>query len=415
MSLRWLVVLALVPMAAACGQAGSAAQSSPHHVVAAAGLASASRDVLRLDDLGSGWVIDVLHMGTLSLAESMKGDSPATRTIERRAYRSGYHTVFAGSSGYAVYSVATMYATAHAARAVAAGWAQTATAHMLTSRRISMPGTALGNQVTAWQMTMNAGGRDTPGYTVEWVHGPVIAAVFVLGRRGTAADLARLAQLQEARMSGTPMSAPPEGEQAKPATEIIRDATAAVAAARSVHLIEHTPGQQLDFHAGGHVGAGSVRTAFGLMRARRIGRRIWFTGDRGFFIHAGGAAAAARDAGRWLPMPPSNPGYVGVANLTSTGFVARMMAPATAGGALRMLGTTLLGHTLAIVIQVKKADGTASVVFISAHGTPYPLRIDQPGTSGGVGHVMLSAWDRAIAVHAPANTIDLPASDCACT
>jgi hypothetical protein len=416
MSLRWFVVFALVPMAAACGQGGAAAQSSSHHVVAATpASAGASRDVLRLDDLGNGWMIDFSHTGTLSLNESMKGDSPATKTIERRSYRSGYHTVFAGTSGYDVYSVATTYATAHDARAVAAGWAQTASAQMLTSRRISLTGAALGDQVTAWQMTLKSQGRATPGYIVEWVRGRVIAAVSALGRVGTVADLTRLAKLQDARLSGRPMSTPPGGEQAKSATAIIRDATAAVDAARSVHLVEHTPGQQLDFHAGVHVGAGSVRTPFGLMRARRVGRRIWFAGNRGFYLHAGGAAAAGRAAGRWLSMPPSNPGYVGVANLTSTGFVARMMAPATAGGALRKAGTAFLDHTLTIVIQVKKADGTASVVFISARGTPYPLRIDQPSTSGGVGEVMLSAWNRPITVRAPAHTIDLSATDCPCT
>lgn len=413
MSLRWLVVFALVPMAAACGQAGSAARSSHHAAAARPAAAGASRDVLRLGDLGSGWVIDFAHTGRLSLDASMKGDAPATRAVERRSFRSGYHTVFAGGGGYDVYSVATTYATAHDARAVAAGWAQTAPAQMVTSRRVSLTGTSLGDQVTAWRMTMNAGGRDLPGYTAEWVRGDVIAAVFVVGRGATLADLARMARLQDARIAGAPTPPPPAGEQAKSAAAIIRDATAAVDAARSVHLVEHTPGQRLDFHAGVHVGAGTVHTPSGLMRARRVGRRVWFAGDRSFLLHAGGAAAAER-AGRWLAMPPSNPGYVGVANLTSTGFVARMMAPATAAGGLRKAGTAFLGHTLTIVIQVRKGDGTAYVVFIAANGTPYPLRIDQPGTSGGVGHVMLSAWDRPIAVHVPAHVLD-PAAGCPCT
>ena len=394
-----------MPLAAACGQAGSASHPA---VAAAPASAGASHDVLQLADLGNGWVIDFPNSGTLSLAESMKGDSAATKTIERHSYRSGYHTVFAGSSGYDVYSTATTYTTARDARAVAAGWAKTAPAQMVTSKRVSVTGAALGDEVAAWRMTMKAGTRDTPGYTVEWVHGNVIGAVFVLGRPATLADLARLATLQEARLSGAPMSTAPAGEQAKSATAIIRDATAFVEAARSVHLVEHTPGQQLDFHAGADVGAGTIRTPSGVMHARRVGRHVWFEADRDFYLHAGNAKAAARAAGRWLTMPPSNAGYDGVASLSSTGFVARMMAPATAVGAPRMAGTAFVHHTLAIVIEVKNADGTGTVVFIAAHGTPYPLQIDQPGASGGVGRVMLSAWNRPITVHAPA------ASACTC-
>jgi hypothetical protein len=398
-SRRWFVVLALVPLAAACGQAGPAS----HTAAATSASAAASHDVLRLDDLGDGWVIEFANSGTLSLAESMKGDSAATRKVERRSFRSGYHAIFAGSGGYDVYSVATTYATASDARAVAAGWAKTAPASMATSRRVTLTAASLGDQVAAWQMTLKARGGDLPGYTVEWVHGDAIGAVFVVGRAATLADLARLATLQDARLAGRPMSTPPTGEQAKPATAIIRDATAAVHAARSVHLVEHTPGQDLDFHAGARVGAGTVRTPSGVMRARRVGRRIWFAGDRSFYLHAGNAAAAARAAGRWLPMPQSNAGYVGIANLTSTAFVARMMAPATGVDALRKAGTAILNHKLTIVIQVEKADGTRSVVFIAAHGTPYPLQVDQPGTSGGVGHVLLSGWDTPITVHAPAS------------
>lgn len=413
-------MLAVVPVAVGCGQ--SAATTSSHaapHEASAATARDASRDVLQLGDLGDGWVIDFWRSGKFSLQESMKGDSAATRDIEQRAYRSGYRAVFDGSAGYGIYSFATTYATARAARQIAVGWARTTPAHMVKPARIDLPGASLGDQLNVWKATATARGGAIPTYFAQWVRGNVIAGVATYGRGATVADLTRLANLQDARLSGTPVPiAPVVGEEAKSATQILRDATAAVDAARSVHLVENTPGQGLDFHAGRQVGTGTIRTNFGVMRSRRVGQHIWVEGNRGYYLHVANPAAAARVAGRWLPISPTNPGYVGVANLTNTQFVARMMAPATNGEAPRKAGSALIHGTLVILIEMNSAGGTRTAVYIRAHGTPYPLQVDQADQPGKVGRVILSSWNQPISVRPPAHPLDpatIPGAGCPCT
>jgi hypothetical protein len=397
----------------ACGQAAAPSRHGsprPHP-----GHADASRDVLTLADLGDGWTIDPSAAYVVSLKQSMRGDAAATKRIERRTYRGGYEEfALDRDAGYSIASSAFVYSSPAAARAVALGWDQTGPLDIQDLARIPVPGSASGMTPVAWRGTFVRNGDGLPVFFEQWVSGNVLANVAVTGVRATPAAMGRLARVQDARMKGHPApSAFGVGEQRKPALQILRDSLAAVATASTVHLKERTPGQDLDFWLGRRVGIGTVRQGTGVLHARRIGDRIWTSGNAAIYRKAGKSAAIARRlAGRWLVLGRSNPGYVGPENLTSLRFVSQMMTPGTAAPSI--LGTVRTADGLLIVVLVPSDDGNRTAVWVRAQGMPYPVRIDQAET-GGVGHVLLSGWNRPLAVVAPPSNLLLSTVGCSCT
>jgi hypothetical protein len=277
-----------------------------------------------------------------------------------------------------------------------------------------VPGDAPGTTPVAWRGTFVQNGDGLPMFFEQWVSGNVLANVAVTGVRATPTTMARLARVQDARVEGHPApSAFGVGEQRKPALQILRDSLAAVATASSVHLKERTPGQDLDYWLGRRMGFGTVRQGTGVLHARRIGDRIWTSGNAAIYRNAGKSAAIARRlAGRWLVIAPSNPGYVGPENLTNLRFVSQMMRPGTVAPSI--LGTVRTAGSLLVVVLVQADGGSRTVVWVRAQGAPYPVRIDQADTDG-VGHVLLSGWNRRLAVAPPPRNLLVSAAGCPCT
>ena len=152
-------------------------------------------------------------------------------------------------------------------------------------------------------------GQRVPAYLAQWVHGNVVAVLTVVGAGSTEGQLLRLAAVQEARIEGHPSHASLTGEAAKSATQVLADVGTAVGSARSVHMHEATRGQVLDFDAGRNAGAGTVTIQSSRVEhVRRLSQHLWVNANRAYYKQVS-ASAAARLAGRWISILPSNPGY----------------------------------------------------------------------------------------------------------
>lgn len=89
--IRLLGFVVCVVLAAGCGGTSSTATtSSPPSASGLFVTADAENLILQPGDVGSGWFAIPKDTHTVSLAESMKGDSLSLRKIEQASYRSGY-------------------------------------------------------------------------------------------------------------------------------------------------------------------------------------------------------------------------------------------------------------------------------------------------------------------------------------
>lgn len=190
-----------VVLAAGCGGTSSTATTStPSSPSALFVTADAENLILQPGDVGSGWFAIPKDTHTVSLAESMKGDSASLRKIERVSYRSGYQGLYTDGKKDGVLLGAFTYNNPAAALQVADSWsAQTAT--QITHARLLHPAGVVGDRVSAWQGETHEGRAMVPVYVVMWSHGNAVGGVFLFGNKASAAQAYHIAAAQDARLT----------------------------------------------------------------------------------------------------------------------------------------------------------------------------------------------------------------------
>ena len=199
---RLLGFLLCVVLAAGCGGTGSTATTSTTTSPSALYVtADAENLILPPGDVGSGWFAIAKDTHTVSLAESMKGDSLSLREIERTSYRSGYQGLYTDGKKDGVLIGAFTYNNPAAALQVADGWSTQTATQITHARLLHTPTSIVGDRVSAWQGATREGRAMVPVYVVMWSHGNAIGGVFLFGNKASVGQAYRIAAAQDARLT----------------------------------------------------------------------------------------------------------------------------------------------------------------------------------------------------------------------
>jgi hypothetical protein len=203
-------------------------------------------------------------------------------------------------------------------------------------------------------------------------------------------------------------SAPPahdNGEAAKPAAQILRDARQAALAARSVHVagaITSGSGRiALDVSLLGSRGGRGRLAIDGLgFQVIRIGQTAYFSGTEAFYQRMANAAAAQLLKGRWLKASvASGSQFASFAQLTDMRQL--MTAVLSTEGTPTKAGTSTYKGRPVVALTDSSGGGT---LYVAAQGPPYPVAIVDVTRHGTV---TFDRWDAPVSLSPPAGAIDL--------
>ena len=227
---------------------------------------------------------------------------------------------------------------------------------------------------------------------------------------------------------GGPVAGPADnGESTKPAVQVLADATAALAAAHSYHLVGDFTDQDGTFHIDFTVAApGALQgtlTRGGVTAQVILSGGTAYIRGRAFFARVAGPAAAAVVGDRWVKVPASESlGSLG--EFADTHLAARCLLGQH--GTLSRAGSGSVGGVPTVTLRdAGDRPGTApGLLEVAARGVPYPLRASQAGAvrpggapdprcaAGGQsgqsrGSVALDRFDAVVSITPPADALDL--------
>lgn len=187
---------------------------------------------------------------------------------------------------------------------------------------------------------------------------------------------------------------PLNGEQTKKPSQVLHDASAALAAARTVHIhgIEGTGAKRLSlnlYYASGRGSAGTLTDNGGSTQFVEIGPDFYVRGSQ---IHTTNPSIPATT---WVHIKPGN----AIASFTSLkGLASQALKPTGRLGTVVGRGT--VGRVAAVVLT-DTADG--SKLLISNVGSPVPLAI-----TGKSGSIRFDQYNRPVVLHRPRTSITPP-------
>ena len=235
-----------------------------------------------------------------------------------------------------------------------------------------------------------------------------LLAALLLG--GCAEDGGGRAQ-QETTGPGPAAATPgagPTGQQSpgldpdgRPAEELLADARAAAASARSVHLVGEVvtagEGIALDVRIGEPGAAGTVTIAGQEVELRRVGDSVYLRAAVPFWEAQGGAGVAGLVGDRWFLVPQDEEALSGFAAFTTVeGVVAELLAPQ---GEVRRGEVREVAGQRAVALVTEGEQG-ASRLWVSADDD-LPLRVEAPEGGAHRGTVEFREWGEPVEVEAP--------------
>ncbi len=197
------------------------------------------------------------------------------------------------------------------------------------------------------------------------------------------------------------------GVASKSPNEIFAAAKVAASEAKSVHLAGsfttgHSP-ISLDLVLAAGQGARGVISQHGVsFQIVELDGNVYIYGDRAFYEHFGGHAAAQLFQGKWLKAPAHSGEFASLASLTD--MRALLGALLRSEGELSRAGTAKIEGQMAVGVTDQAHSGT---LYVATTGKPYPVAVVQNG--GGGGKLLFNAWNAPVTVQAPANAIDIEA------
>jgi hypothetical protein len=200
----------------------------------------------------------------------------------------------------------------------------------------------------------------------------------------------------------------PAGLADLPAQQILAKATDAARNSPSV-LIKGRVDQsgksaRLDLRLkGADGGVGTVTLGTREFRIVRVGGELYVTGGRGAYPELGRAGALLE--GKPVHVSATDPRFAEIAGFTDLrGILSRLLAPGTglSKGARREIN----GRP---ALALLNAAGRGGTLWVARSGTPYPLRLDVPASSGGPasGTLDFLEYGSPVLLTPPAGALDL--------
>lgn len=217
------------------------------------------------------------------------------------------------------------------------------------------------------------------------------------------------------------------GEAAKSADQIVKDATAALKAARSFHITVNADASTLGGSSGSSGFSGPVtvdldvaepNSATGTLKMAGVVAHIVYTGGK-FYLQGkelwskfGGAQAGELIGDRWVLVPASASGF---SSLTDINQITDCLLPATGN---TKNGTSVVGGQTTVVVENK---ASAETLYVASQGAAYPLKVVSKGggssssssSSSGcgsndtAGNATFSNFGTTVTVTPPPNALDI--------
>jgi hypothetical protein len=127
----------------------------------------------------------------------------------------------------------------------------------------------------------------------------------------------------------------------------------------------------------------------------------------GLYLQGFTAAAATKEANKWITVKPSSGAYTSAAaGLTVSSALAplRMAGPVTSVPGVKVLGLSTIGFAGTSKPSGGQA-GTAEKLYVRSSGTPLPVEVVQQGTTTVFGN-----WGEPIKVTVPRGAVPIQAS-----
>jgi hypothetical protein len=195
------------------------------------------------------------------------------------------------------------------------------------------------------------------------------------------------------------------GVASKSATDILAAATAAADSASSVHVsgsaVDNGTPFVIDLHiVAGKGGEGRLSEKGVSFDLVRIGPDAYIKGTKAFYTKFAGAGAAQLLQGKWLKAPATTGQLAALTPLTDIHkFITKALSN---HGALSKTGTTTINGQQVVGVKDTTKGG---VLYVATTGKPYPVEITGGGTTTGT--LMFTDWNKAVALAAPANAVDI--------
>jgi hypothetical protein len=198
----------------------------------------------------------------------------------------------------------------------------------------------------------------------------------------------------------------PNGEESKPAAQVLADAKAAATAARSAHVSgtinsKGTP-ITLDLSTARDKGAkGSMSTNGLTFDLVRIGDTLYIRGSDEFYKHFAGAVVAQLLHGKWLKASATDGRLKSLVPLTNLG--ALFAGISSQHGKLVNAGkTTYKGGD---VVAIRDTSDN-SKLYVAATGKPYPVAL-VGGKKKQSGTITFDGWNKSVSLSPPSDAIDI--------
>ena len=190
-------------------------------------------------------------------------------------------------------------------------------------------------------------------------------------------------------------AAAPNGVEKLPADQILSKSLAAAEKAKSVRVSGTAPGgSQLDLAMSADTTRALVTSGGATLEVIHVKQAYYLKAGKDFWTGHVGAASAATLADK----------YVKVGAGVATQF-KQFTDIASLFGSLKPTGTLSKGKTKTVngTPSVELLDSKdTSVLYVLTVGEPYPVEINQPGSSGGT--ITFTDWNKPVSVAVPPNS-----------
>lgn len=173
------------------------------------------------------------------------------------------------------------------------------------------------------------------------------------------------------------------GIEKKSATEIVTAAQAAAKAATAVHVAGNAGGTVLDVRVGTDAAHATITTDGQTVELLRLGTDHYLKGDAAYWAKEGGAAAAAKLAGKWVKI-----GSQLAQQYEQFLTVETFFADLGTGDPMVKGDQATVDGVQAITVKDTKDD---SLLYVSMVAKPLPLKATSPASDGG--SVTFTDWN----------------------
>jgi hypothetical protein len=192
------------------------------------------------------------------------------------------------------------------------------------------------------------------------------------------------------------------GEEKKPANQVVADAQSAAAAASIVHVVgkgvDNGQPLKLNLWIADGKGKGHIEESGLAFDVVRIGNSVYIRGSDAFWKRFAGAGGVALLHGKWVKAPVSNGEIAAIAPLTDKAkFFKAILAQ---HGKIQNKGAVDYKGEKAVEIRDTTQGGS---LYVANTGTAYPLAVEGGASQG---NVTFSEWNAAEPISAPKGALD---------